>query len=287
MENNENLIVVRQLPIIEEKLRQIKADVEARVGLALSMACTEETRQSVKAARAELSKEFNELEARRKEVKAAVLAPYEDFEKLYKECAADIYRAADAQLKSRIDDVENGLKQQKAERVESFFNEYRQSLGINAEYVSFASAGIRITLTASEKSLKDASRSFLDQIAGDLSIIDSQDNSEEILVEYLRDLKLSRAITTVCNRHKAIADAQERKKAAAAQAAVIEESVKQVEAAAVPEPVMTPPTVLDVPESAPPDPAVFSTSFKVTASLDKLRALKHFLIEGGYEYEQL
>ena len=287
MENNENLIVVRQLPIIEEKLRQIKADVEARVGLALSMACTEETRQSVKAARAELSKEFNELEARRKEVKAAVLAPYEAFEKLYKECAADIYRAADAQLKSRIDDVENGLKQQKAERVESFFNEYRQSLGINAEYVSFASAGIRITLTASEKSLKDASRSFLDQIAGDLSIIDSQDNSEEILVEYLRDLKLSRAITTVCNRHKAIADAQERKKAAAAQAAVIEESVKQVEAAAVSEPVMTPPTVLDVPESAPPDPAVFSTSFKVTASLDKLRALKHFLIEGGYEYEQL
>lgn len=287
MENNENLIVVRQLPIIEEKLRQIKADVEARVGLALSMACTEETRQSVKAARAELSKEFNELEARRKEVKAAVLAPYEAFEKLYKECAADIYRAADAQLKSRIDDVENGLKQQKAERVESFFNEYRQSLGINAEYVSFASAGIRITLTASEKSLKDASRSFLDQIAGDLSIIDSQDNSEEILVEYLRDLKLSRAITTVCNRHKAIADAQERKKAAAAQAAVIEESVKQVEAAAVPEPVMTPPTVLDVPESAPTDPAVFSTSFKVTASLDKLRALKHFLIEGGYEYEQL
>lgn len=287
MENNENLIVVRQLPIIEEKLRQIKADVEARVGLALSMDCTEETRQSVKAARAELSKEFNELEARRKEVKAAVLAPYEAFEKLYKECAADIYRAADAQLKSRIDDVENGLKQQKAERVESFFNEYRQSLGINAEYVSFASAGIRITLTASEKSLKDASRSFLDQIAGDLSIIDSQDNSEEILVEYLRDLKLSRAITTVCNRHKAIADAEERKKAAAAQAAVIEESVKQVEAAAVPEPVMTPPTVLDVPESAPTDPAVFSTSFKVTASLDKLRALKHFLIEGGYEYEQL
>lgn len=287
MENNENLIVVRQLPIIEERLRQIKADVEARVGLALSMDCTEETRQAVKAARAELSKEFNELESRRKEVKAAVLAPYEAFEKLYKECAADIYRAADAQLKSRIDDVENGLKQQKAERVESFFNEYRQSLGINAEYVSFASAGIRITLTASEKSLKDASRSFLDQIAGDLSIINSQDNSEEILVEYLRDLKLSRAITTVCNRHKAIADAQERKKAAAAQAAVIEESVKQVEAAAVPEPVMAPPTVLDVPESASADPAVFSTSFKVTASLDKLRALKHFLIEGGYEYEQL
>lgn len=287
MNTDKNLIIVRQLPIIEEKLRQIKADVEARVGLALSMACTEETRQSVKAARAELSKEFNELEARRKEVKAAVLAPYEAFEKLYKECAADIYRAADAQLKSRIDDVENGLKQLKAERIESFFNEYRQSLGINAEYVSFASAGIRITLTASEKSLKDAARSFLDQIAGDLSIIDSQDNSEEILVEYLRDLKLSRAITTVCNRHKAIADAQERKKAAAAQAAVLEESTKQVEAAAATESVMTPPTVLDVPESAPADPAVFSTSFKVTASLDKLRALKNFLIEGGYEYKQL
>ncbi len=287
MENNDNLIVVRQLPIIEDQLRKIKANVESRVGVVLAMECTEETRQSVKAARAELSKEFAALETRRKEVKAAVLAPYEAFERLYKECAADIYRAADTQLKTRIDDVETGLKKQKADRVETYFNEYRQSLGISADYVSFASAGIHITLTASEKSLKDAARSFLDRVAGDLGVIDTQEHSDEILVEYLHDLNLSRSITTVSNRHRAIAAAQERKKAAAEQATMLEESAKQVEAAAAPDPVVMPPTMVDVPETVQTDPTVYSTSFKVTASLDKLRALKQFLIEGGYEYEQL
>ena len=41
MENN--LIVVKQLPIIEDQLRQVKASVDARVAQALALACTEES----------------------------------------------------------------------------------------------------------------------------------------------------------------------------------------------------------------------------------------------------
>ena len=99
MENN--LIVVKQLPIIEDQLRQVKASVDARVAQALALACTEETYKDVKKARAELNKEFQDLEARRREVKKAILAPYEAFEKLYKECAADAFTKADAELKPR------------------------------------------------------------------------------------------------------------------------------------------------------------------------------------------
>lgn len=89
MENN--LIVVKQLPIIEDQLRQVKASVDARVAQVLALACTEATYKDVKKARAELNKEFQDLEARRREVKNAILAPYEAFEKLYKECAADAF----------------------------------------------------------------------------------------------------------------------------------------------------------------------------------------------------
>ena len=39
MENN--LIVVKQLPIIEDQLRQVKASVDSRVAQALALACTE------------------------------------------------------------------------------------------------------------------------------------------------------------------------------------------------------------------------------------------------------
>ena len=38
-----NLIVVKQLPIIEDQLRQVKASVDERVAQALALACTEET----------------------------------------------------------------------------------------------------------------------------------------------------------------------------------------------------------------------------------------------------
>jgi len=73
---NDNLIIVRQLPVIEDQLLQVKASIESRVGEALSLACTEDTYKAVKKARSELNKEYAELERRRKEVKASILAPY-------------------------------------------------------------------------------------------------------------------------------------------------------------------------------------------------------------------
>ncbi|OUQ79129.1 DUF1351 domain-containing protein [Flavonifractor sp. An100] len=287
MQNNENLIVVRQLPVIEDQLRQIKQNVELRVGEALSMACTEETRQSVKEARTVLNREFGELEARRKEVKAAIMAPYDAFEKVYKECAADIYRDADAKLKARIDEVETGLKRQKAEKVKAYFEEYRQSLGISAEYVPFYAAGINITLSASEKSLKTAAKAFLDRVSGELRIISTQERSDEILVEYLRDLDLPRAISTVDRRHKAMAAERERRQATAEQAEARDQAAKKVEAVVAEEPVMAPPAAVMPPEEEKEHNQIFSTAFKVTGTIDQLRALKQFLTDGGFEYEQL
>ena len=67
MENE--LIVVKQLPIIEDQLRKIRKNVEQRVNVALSLVCTEDTYKEVKKERATLNKEYQELEARRLEVR--------------------------------------------------------------------------------------------------------------------------------------------------------------------------------------------------------------------------
>ncbi len=286
---NDELIVVRQLPVIEEQLQQVKTAVEKRVGEVLSMVCTEETRQAVKEARTALNKEFGELEARRKEVKASIMAPYESFEVHYKECISDIYRGADEQLKSRIDEVENGLKKQKTDKVEAYFNEYRQSLGIDPNYVQFQAAKINVTLLASEKSLKTAAKAFLDRVAGDLTVIDVQEHKDEVLVEYLRDLDLPGAIAAVEQRHKAMEIERERRMAASCRAEAKEEAEQQVERIVAEEAALLPPTAVNPPEQElePYDPAVFSTSFKVTGTMDELRALKKFLIDGGYTYEQI
>ena len=281
---NSELIVIRQLPVIEEQLQQIKASIEARVGEALSLACTEDTYKAVKKARTELNKEYDELESRRKEVKAAILAPYERFEALYKECAGNIYAQADAQLKSRISEVEGGLRQQKQDEVATYFDEYRKSLDLDESF-TFAMSGIKVTLSDSRKALKAKAKDFLDRVAGDLALIETQEHKEEILVEYKRTLNISQAVTTVSDRHQRMEDERQRREQAAAVRTAKAEAKAKVEEIVAEEAHVAPPVA--VPADEPAEERVYSTAFRVTGTMDQLRALKTFLTEGGYSYEQL
>ena len=130
----------------------------------LALACTEATYKDVKKARAELNKEFQDLEARRREVKKAILAPYEAFEKLYKECAADAFTKADAELKAKIDSVENSIKGAKRDEIVAFYNEYRASLNIPEDIAPFDRCGINITMSDSLKKLQGQASLFLSLI---------------------------------------------------------------------------------------------------------------------------
>lgn len=171
-----DLIVVRQLPVIEDQLRTIHDAVQARVEDVLAMECTEETYKEVKKARSELNAQYRALEERRKEVKAQVEAPYKKFEAVYKACAGDLFAAADKQLAAKISAVETGLKQKKAEQVKAYFDEYRESLGIPLDMVAF---GITVTMSASVKSLKAQAKDYLDRVRGDLDMISTQEHKDE------------------------------------------------------------------------------------------------------------
>ena len=294
------LIIVKQLPVIEDQLAAVKASITERVNQALSLVCTEDTYKDVKKVRSDLNKEYAELEARRKEVKAAVMAPYEKFEAVYKDCAGDLYKDADQKLKQKISEVENGLRKQKEEKLLEYFNEYRESSLIDAEFVALGDAGIKVGLTDSLTSLKKQAKGFLDHIADDLKAISTHEDRDEILTEYKRGFNLGAAMSTVAARHKAIEDARKAREEAEARRLAQEEQQKSLEAmiaaqvaqeapAAAPvvvEAVESIPETSPVPE-APVAEKTYSTSFKVTGTLEKLKALKAFLVEGGYEYEQL
>ena len=105
MENQE-LIVVKQLPEIEEHLKNVSLEIDKKVNEARSLVCTEENKQAVKNIRAELKKELEQFEIQRKAVKEKVLAPYMQFEEVYKECISDKFREADKDLKEKIDAIE-------------------------------------------------------------------------------------------------------------------------------------------------------------------------------------
>ena len=276
------IIVVKQLPVIEQQLAQIKAKVTERVSAVTKLICTEETVKEIKKARTELNAEFKAWEDKRKEVKTAVMSPYEQFEAVYKDCISDSYKAADKDLKQKIDEVEQELKNKKAAEVKSYFEEYLASKEI--AFVTYEQAGINVTLSASLKSLKEQAAAFVDRIESDLKLIETfTDLKAEILVEYKKSLNVSDAITGVKARAKAVQEEQARQEAEAEKRAAEAQRVEAIKAA-IPEA----PAAVEAPTeqtAAPAPEQKFCIRFTVKGTKEQLIALKKFLNEGEYEYE--
>lgn len=276
------IIVVKQLPVIEQQLAQIKEQVAERVSAAMKLVCTEDTVKAVKKARTELNAEFKAWEDKRKEVKTAVMTPYEKFESVYKDCISDAYKAADKDLKQKIDEVEQELKSKKAAEIRSYFEEYLASKDI--DFVTYEQAGINVTLSASLKSLKEQVKTFIDRIVSDLALIETfTDLKTEILVEYKKSLNVSDAITGVKARAKAVQEEQTRQEAEAEKRAAEAQRVEAIKAA-IPEA----PAAVEAPteqQAAPAPEQKFCIRFTVKGTKEQLIALKKFLNEGEYEYE--
>lgn len=271
------IIVVKQLPEIEERLQEIKVDVTERVNNAMSLVCTEETIQTVKQIRADLNREFKGWEEKRKEVKKEVMTPYDNFEAVYKDCITDIYKRGDADLKCKIANLENEMKAQKTAEVRAYFDEYLASK--NIDFITYENADINVTLSASMKSLKEKAKAFIDRVCDDLNLIDTQEHKEEILYEYKRFFNVSSAITTVQMRHKALEE--ERAREAERKAKEEAEKVAAEKVATVVE-TLTPPTVVDEPIEKEP---IVPVKLIVRGTKKQLKALKEFLINNNYDFE--
>lgn len=268
---NQELIVVKQLPIIQEQLKTLSTEIDKKVENAKSLICTEETVKEVKQVRADLNKEFKELEIQRKLVKEQVLAPYMQFEEIYKQCVSDKYKNADIELKNKVDSVESELKVKKEQEIKDYFEEYKTSN--NIDFITYEQARINVTLSASMKSLKEQAKMFIDKVVDDLNLIETQEYKTEILVEYKQTLNVSNAITTVTNRFKAIEE--EKKK----QEEFIKEASKTV---IIPADEMQ--KILQAPIEEKQE-EILTLKFTVKATKTKLKELKEFLVNGGYDYE--
>lgn len=276
---NNEIIVVKQLPEIEEHLQTIKTEVTERVNRALSLVCNEDTVKEVKAVRADLNKDLKGFEERRKAVKNAIMSPYEQFEAVYKECISDVYKNADIELKRKIDSVENELKEQKQSEILAYYTECATAKSI--DFVPFERANINVTLSASMKSLKEQAKSFIDRICDDLSLIDTQEHKDEILYEYKNSLNVSGAITMVVNRYKAIEEAKAREEERKAREQAEAEAAAKVEKVVE---TLTPPTAEPIAPPVEKEP-VLTVSFKVSGTRAELKKLKEFLTVNNYKYE--
>lgn len=199
----ESLIVVQQLPVIKEQLHSIKAQAQASVTEALALVCTEETLKVVKEQRAKLNHDRKDLDDRRAVVKKQIMKPFEDFDKVYKECVTDVYDPADEALKGKITDVEAGLKADKEKKVVAYFDELVKANGV--EWVSYGDVGIAVTMTASLKSLKSKVKDYVDRVVADVNCINGMENAPEVMAEYKQCRNLAVAINSVSQRKDRVA----------------------------------------------------------------------------------
>lgn len=307
----DELIVVKQLPIIEDRLDEAYESMKARLAVVSQLVVTEENYKELKKTRADLNKEFDALETLRKKVRDAVEAPYKKFEKGAYKRFADEYKKATAQLDGNIKDVEAELKERKQRDLLAYYDEYRQSLGLDKVLADPRRSGIKVGLSDSMKSLKEQAKGFLDRIDGDLKMIDTLDDKDEVLAEYRVLLNVTEAVRIVADRHKRIEEERVRREAeeaarrereereAAVAAAIAEAERKAAEeaqsnmepvASAPDNEVLTAPTesvAVEEEETEKADAPIYHASFRVYGTIDMLKALKQFFVQGGYKFETL
>lgn len=281
----EEMIRLVQAPVIEEQLQKVKAAVTARVDAVSNMACTVQTVTDVKKARADLNKELEALEEKRKEIKAKCLEPYNKMEAAYKECVATPIRDGLAKMDKKIQEVEGALKAACEQRLRAYFAELcqRERLG----WLQYHRAGITVDLTSAKQKtpqkLMDRLSEFVARVATERDAINRLPDADEIMVEFQKTLSMASAVETVRRRHEEMARVRQASQQNAAAEAAESAAVARVEAAAPvvverPEPVQTP--------TAPPvqSEKLLPCTFTVTATKSKLIKLRNFLKQEEIHY---
>lgn len=294
-----DLIVVKQLPVIEDRLDEALTAVQGRLKDAAALVVTDDNYKELKKVRADLNKEFGELETLRKKVKEAVEAPYKRFETGAYKRLADEYKIAISKLDGEIKDVEIGLRSQRQEEISTYFDSYRQSLGIDSALVDLNRSGIKVGLSGSTKSLKDLVRAYLDGVDGDLKMIDTLDDRDEVLAEYRVLLSVTDAVRVVADRRKRIEEmrlkreaAEEERRQREAQIAAVNEAMRQAAQDASNSQDSAEGTSVSAPtveraEEPSEDATKYSAKylgFEITGTMSQLKALKAFLKEELKKY---
>jgi hypothetical protein len=227
MPENQDLIIIEQLPIITQKFRDIAVAVKEKTALALAMPCTKETKQAVKDIRSDLNKDKAELEARRIAVKNAVMKPYNDMDAVYNTELKSVFDTTDAELKQRIAAIEDAEKAEKEANVKAYFAEYAASLGIKD--IPYEAAKINMTLTLTEPAAKKQAKEWLDKYSISAESISTLDHAAEIMAEFKANgHNAIQAIQTVNARYAVIEREQQRIEAMKQQQEKMAEATAQV-----------------------------------------------------------
>lgn len=291
------IAVVKQLPEIVDKMEKIGTDLEKRLKkLKLDkLVCTEETRKGITDLRTSLNKEQTEFENQRINIKNEIMAPYEEFNKIYNANIKSKYANAIAILTEKIAVVENTIRENTRTKMIEFFEEKRNASNIKPEWLSFDELNIKIGINQLTpkgeivKKVKDEINDAVDTIKTCIDTINSMQDKEEILVEYLKHKNLQMAIKEVNDRHEILNQVQRDYKVVEEIQVQEEQAIEKVNEV-LEAPVEGQMSIDDFEEEEVQEPVkgLFIARFEVLAETEEaLRDLVNFMRERGIKYESI
>lgn len=278
-------VVVTQKPIISYSLLEmISMDVTTKIqSLDIdSLEPSEDNLSIIKRTRADLTKDFSELEGQRKMVKDIIMKDYNIFEDDYKKLITSLYKDADEKLKNLANTVEDKILSVKIDAIKDYFVDQNAF-----DFVSFEDMNLKIIKSKSDKSIKTEIDEYLANIKMSISTIETLPNKERVLAKFQMYHDLNRSISETnieIQREEQIkTQNEERERQAEERKRLLEES-QRIASAQFQDEVEQEPSEHIVQENTI-DEQVYKASFAVFATKAQLKELKQFMQEKGIRYE--
>jgi len=291
---------LNQLPqTIDFNFEEMKAELSEKLTYYNALVVTSDSIKDAKNDKAKLKKLFDAVDDKRKDVKKACLAPYEQFEKQCKEIAAMIQKpilAIDKQIKV-FEDIE---QQQKWEQIEAYYKAEVKELKDLVPLEKIVSSKWK-NKTESLESVNNGIGDTLERIRGELETISTihSEFEQQIKDVYLNDYNLSKALMEqkrLEDRKRQLEEMERQKEERRKQAEEAErkrQEEQQRAAQNVSEPVIEAKKespVQAVTEGTPATPTApitpkYSATFKVSGTEAQLQALSAFMKKYNINYE--
>jgi hypothetical protein len=261
-------INIESLGKITSNLKEVQQQVLDLNNFYSNIQYTEEQVSKAKEDKAKINKYKKIVQDYIKDIKKKFNEPLAELELVGKDMVTaltETYQSIDTQVTV----FENEKKELKANELKEYFEEYAASLGI--DFITFDRMGLNVTLSASMKSLKEQITAYLDEVNANINLINSQQYSTEILVEYKQSLNALDAITKVNNRKELLKREEEIKVKQQEEWNQIKDNLEKFKEAALEKPVEE--NVGDI----------LTTTFTVQGTLEQLKKLKQYIQDNGLE----
>ena len=263
---------IKGISEIEDNIQEVQSYALDLAKYYENVIFTEENLKEAKIEKADVNKFKKKVSDFRKEITKRWNEPLQKFvdtAKITESILSDTYDT----INKQINVYEDEKLTIKNNEVKEYFDELATKEQI--DFIDYSRANINVTLTASMKSLKEKVKEFIDKIVEDLNLINTQEYVDEILIEYKKDLNVSKAICDVKDRHIALEKAKEEKENKKEQELTDEVMLEKIDS-------LTAPKEETVEEQ---QEEIVAITFTVRGTKEKLREVKQFLENGGYDYE--